>query len=115
MTIGLALLFLALVDSARSRLAKIIIVYGRVPFLYYILHFYILHVLCMILFLMRGHTFNEGLNTTGSPFKFVNGGEGYGLGIVYIIWISVVMVLYPICKWFSDYKLTHKKWWLSYL
>jgi uncharacterized membrane protein len=115
MTIGPALLFLALFDSVRSRLARIIIVYGRVPFLYYILHFYILHLVCMILFLMRGHTFNEGLNVTGSPFKFVNGGEGYNLGVVYFIWIIVVAALYPVCKWFSDYKQTHKKWWLSYL
>lgn len=115
MTIGPALLLLALFESARNGLARIIIVYGRVPFLYYILHFYILHLLCMILFLMRGHTFNEGLHQTGSPFKFVNAGEGYSLGVVYIIWISVVIVLYPICKWFSDYKQTHKKWWLSYL
>jgi uncharacterized membrane protein len=115
MTIGPALLFIAWFDSARNRLAKIIIVYGRVPFLYYILHFYILHLLCMILFFMRGHTFNEGLNVTGSPFKFVNAGEGYNLWVVYFIWIIVVTALYPICKWFSDYKQTHKKWWLSYL
>jgi Predicted membrane protein len=115
MTIGPALLILALFETIQNKFTRVITVYGRVPFLYYILHFYVLHTLCMILFLTRGHTFNEGLHPTGSPFNFVNGGEGYHLWQVYLIWIGVVALLYPICKWFSNYKLTHKNWWLSYL
>lgn len=115
MTIGPALLILALFETIQNKFTRVITVYGRVPFLYYILHFYVLHTLCMILFLTRGHTFNEGLHPTGSPFNFVNAGEGYHLRQVYLIWIGVVALLYPICKWFSNYKLTHKNWWLSYL
>lgn len=115
MTIGPAMLFLAWFSHIRNRITEVFTVYGRVPFLYYVLHFYVLHVVCMFLFLARGHTFNEGLNTTGSPFKFVNAGEGYNLGVVYIIWIALIIILYPVCKWFSNYKQTHKKWWLSYL
>ena len=115
MTIGPALLILALFETIQNRFTRIITVYGRVPFLYYILHFYVLHTLCMILFLTRGHTFNEGLHPIGSPFNFVNAGEGYHLWQVYLIWICVVAFLYPICKWFSNYKLNHKNWWLSYL
>ncbi len=114
MTIGPALLFLAWSGNARNRLSKIITVYGRVPFLYYILHFYILHTLCMILFLARGHSFALGVNNN-FLFKFIIPGEGYNLWVIYIIWILVVIALYPICRWFSNYKLKHKKWWLSYL
>jgi uncharacterized membrane protein len=113
-TIGPALLFLAWVGNARTRFSKFITVYGRVPFFYYVLHFYVLHLICAGLFLARGHTLNEGLNS-GFMLKFVVPGEGYGLGIVYLIWILVILALYPLCKWFSEYKRTHKKWWLSYL
>lgn len=116
MTIGPALLFLAFAGNARSRLAKFITVYGRVPFLYYVLHFYLLHLISAICFMARGHSFQEGLHGfPGFPFKFVAPGEGYSLGIAYLVWIAVVVSLYPVCKWFSDYKKTHKKWWLSYL
>ena len=114
MTIGPALIVLAWIENVSNFFTKVFVVFGRVPFLYYILHFYLLHLLCMGLFLLRGHTFEEGVNST-SIFKFVNVGEGYRLLIVYFIWLCVVIALYPICKAFSRYKQTHKNWWLSYL
>ncbi len=115
MTIGPALVFLALAKG-NSRLAKIITVYGRVPFLYYVLHFYLIHLVSSLLFLSRGHSFAEGWNgIPGFPFKFVFPGEGYSLGIVYLVWILIVAALYPVCKWFGEYKRKNKQWWLSYL
>jgi hypothetical protein len=43
-------------------------------------------------------------------------GEGIGLLGVYAIWILVILCLYPLCKWYDNYKTNHKeKWWLSYL
>jgi uncharacterized membrane protein len=116
MTIGPGLIFLSLIENVRNKITSVFNVYGRVPFFYYVLHFYILHIVCVILFLSRGHTFSEGLRDIPNfPFKFVVPGEGYPLWMVYIIWIAVVASLYPLCKWFSNYKLRHRKWWLSYL
>ncbi len=116
MTIGPALIFLALAGNGSSRLARIITVYGRVPFLYYVLHFYLIHLVSSLLFLSRGHSFSEGWNgIPGFPFKFVFPGEGYSLGIVYLVWILIVAALYPVCKWFGEYKRKNKQWWLSYL
>ncbi|HVF81038.1 MAG TPA: heparan-alpha-glucosaminide N-acetyltransferase domain-containing protein [Flavisolibacter sp.] len=116
MTIGPAILFLAWVGSAKTVLSKIITVYGKVPFFYYVLHFYLIHLLSAGLFLARGHSFEEGQIIHPNSFsKFLVPGEGYSLGIVYLIWIVVVASLYPLCKWFSHYKQTHKQWWLSYL
>ena len=118
-TIGGAMIFLAFAKG-NSRLSKIITVYGRVPFLYYVLHFFLLHFISACLYLSRGHSVHEGLNNTpnggGDLPKFIAPTEGYSLLVVYIIWICVVVALYPVCKWFSDYKQKHKeKWWLSYL
>jgi uncharacterized membrane protein len=114
-TLGPALLFLAFSETARSRISKILVVYGRVPFLYYIVHLYLLHFISAIFFLSRGHTFAEALVPNGAPFLFFKAGEGYGLLMVYLVWIALVIVLYPMCKWFSDYKKSHRQWWLSYL
>ncbi len=116
-TIGPALIFLALVKNTQTRFAKIMIVYGRVPMFYYILHFYLLHILNIGLFLSREHTMAEGMKgVPGLPFKFLIPGEGYSLWVVYAVWIAVVAVLYPLCKWYDTYKTNHKeKWWLSYL
>ena len=116
-TIGPALIFLGTVKNTQSRLAKIIIVYGRVPFFYYILHFYLLQIINIICYLSRGHSVAQGMEGFPRiPFKFAMPGEGYSLWVVYLIWISVVIALYPLCKWYDNYKTNHKeKWWLGYL
>jgi hypothetical protein len=116
MTIGPAILFLAWAENIRNRFAKFITVYGRVPLFYYVLHFYLIHVISSLLSLTRGHTLAEGIHD-GPGFlpNFVYPNEGYSLAVVYGMWLFVVLALYPVCKWFSDYKRSHTQWWLSYL
>lgn len=115
MTIGPAILFIALWGNVKNGVTKFITVYGKVPFFYYVLHFFLIHLLCTAAFFMRGHTFAQGLHTSDEPVNFLIPGEGYSLGVVYLVWIFVFLSLYPLCKWFSEYKQTHKQWWLSYL
>lgn len=116
MTIGPAILFLAFAGNIRNGFSKAVTVFGRVPFFYYILHFYLIHLVASLLSFTRGHSFAEGATgVPGMPFKFIYPGEGYSLAITYLVWISVVLVLYPVCRWYSRYKQTHKQWWLSYV
>ena len=116
-TIGPAILFLAFAGNVKNRFTRFVTVYGRVPFFYYILHFFLIHLVSGIFFLARGHSFADGLASRPLLIpKFIAPAEGYSLSVVYLIWICVVLCLYPLCKWFSDYKLKHReKWWLSYL
>ncbi|MBC7873295.1 MAG: hypothetical protein H7Y01_04825, partial [Ferruginibacter sp.] len=116
-TIGPVLIFLAFIKNTQGRLSKLISVYGRVPLFYFILHFFIIHIAQVITYLARGHSISEGMKgVPGLPFKFSVPGEGYPLWIVYVIWITVVILMYPLCKWYDRYKTNHKeKWWLSYL
>ena len=116
-TIGPALIFLALIKNVQGWFAKILIVYGRVPFFYYILHFYLLHIISIIFYLSRGHSFAEGMKGIPNlPFKFVVPGEGNSLWVVYGVWLAVVIALYPLCKWYDNYKTNHpEKKWLSFL
>jgi len=118
-TIGIGLIILAFVDKARGWLARFIIVFGRVPFFYYVLHFFLIHLLSAVFFLVRGHSIAEGLNPPSGGFplpKFTAPGEGTSLFWVYVIWVCIILSLYPLCKWFSDYKQKHRdKKWLSYL
>jgi len=116
MTIGPAILFMAFFENAKGWWAKIISVYGRVPFFYYILHFYLIHLLCMLLFLIRGHSFADGISNAVLVPYFIIPGEGYSLPVVYIIWAFIVVSLFPLCNWYDQYKSNHKdKAWLGYL
>ena len=110
------MIILGLVGNVKNKFADAITVFGRVPLFYYIIHFYLLHLLSSILFFMNGHSFEEGAKgAKGVPLKFLIPGEGFGLPGVYLVWLAVILTLYPLCKWFADYKRAHTSWWLSYL
>jgi uncharacterized membrane protein len=117
MTIGPAILFLAWIGNVTNRLSRMITVYGRVPFFYYILHFYLIHFISAVLSFTRGHSVAEGIHEGSGQFlpNFIYPSEGYSLLFVYGMWLVIVLALYPLCKWFSDYKKNHTQWWLSYL
>jgi uncharacterized membrane protein len=115
MTIGPALLLMAWWDNIQTGFAKIVSVYGRVPFFYFLAHLFVIHLLSAVTYLMRGHSFAEGTNPAAF-IKFIQPGEGVQLRYVYLIWLAIVIGLYPVCKWYDRYKTNHKeKWWLSYL
>jgi len=115
MTIGPALLLMAWWDEIQNGFTKIVSVYGRVPFFYFLAHLFVIHLISAVTYFMRGHSFQEGINPTAF-IKFIQPGEGFQLRYVYIIWLAVVIILYPVCKWYDRYKTDHKeKKWLSYL
>jgi uncharacterized membrane protein len=117
LTEGFALIFLGLTENASSGLTKVISVYGRVPLFYYILHIYLIHLLAVLAAGLSGFKWTDMIGfTTWVSYMPNLKGYGFNLGVVYLIWIGVVVVLYPLCKKYDRYKAAHKeKWWLSYL
>lgn len=117
MTIGPAFLLLSFFEKVQNGFTKKILIYGRVPFFYYVLHLYLLHLVSAVVYMAHGHTIAEATTLGASiPFYFLAANDGYSLLIVYLVWISVIIALYPLCNWYNDYKTNHReKWWLSYL
>lgn len=116
MTIGTGIIFLALIEKVQNGFTRVMNVYGRVPMLYYILHFYIIHLVVVAVFFAQGFG-TKDIVPEGVPFLFKPNGLGFGLPGVYAVWIFVVAVLYPVCKKYDKYKTANagKKWWLSYI
>jgi uncharacterized membrane protein len=115
MTLGPALIVLSLLEHVKAKWTQFASVYGQVPFFYYILHFYILHILCVIAFYASGFG-SADIRAQGFPPVWFRPFEwGYNLWITYAIWIAVVLGLYYPCRWFAKYKKTHNQWWLRYL
>jgi uncharacterized membrane protein len=114
MTLGPSLIVLALVENVEARWTKVVSVYGRVPFFYYVLHFYLIHTLLVIIFFATGHTGTDIIDPN-VPFLFRPSAFGFNLWIVYTIWLSIVAVLYLPCRWFNQYKMSHNQWWLKYI
>jgi uncharacterized membrane protein len=117
MTIGPAFLLLSLFERTQNGFTGMMLIYGRVAFFYYVVHLYLIHLTSAIFFIAKGHTIQEATNiSTGLPFYFLAAKDGYSLYMVYVIWICIVIAVYPLCKWYNNYKANHiEKWWLSYL
>jgi uncharacterized membrane protein len=116
-TIGPALILLSLIEKVKNRFTNIAVVFGRTAFFYYILHFFFIHILLAIAFYVQGNTIQQAMESMKTlPFMFAIPGQGFGLAAVYGIWAFVIITLFPLCKWYDQYKTKHKeKWWLSYL
>ena len=114
MTIGPAMIVLALLENIQNKVTGFFRTYGRVPMFYYILHFYIIHTIAIIVFFAQGFSTSE-IVTKNNPFLFKPPGFGFGLAGVYAVWLFVFLVLYPLCKKYNRYKSTHRHWWLSYV
>jgi hypothetical protein len=77
-----------------------------VPLFYFVIHLYIIHSLMFLMLFIQGFGTNDllfGLFNNGRPKT----GGGVGLPIVYLVWISVVILLYPVCRWYGNYKASH--------
>jgi len=114
MTLGPVLILLSLTDNTHNRFTRFVSVYGKVPFFYFVVHFFLIHLLSALAVLASGYTWQQAMDPK-LFFKFRPTDFGYELFWVYLIWLSVVLALYLPCKWFGNYKTEHKKWWLSYL
>ena len=118
MTLGPALIILMLLEKPLNIFGKIIIVIGRVPLFFYLIHLYLIHLLAIVAVVISGRPWTDmifitGINAKDAPWLK---GFGYSLAGTYLVWIAVLLLLYPLCKWYDDHKTNHKeKWWLSYL
>ncbi len=118
MTLGPALIVLALIEKPLNRAGQIIIVFGRVPLFFYILHLFLIHLLGIVAVVASGRPWTQMIFTTMQNAKDSPWLTGYGFSLTgtYLVWIVVILLLYPLCKWYDRYKTNHKeKWWLSYL
>ena len=116
MTIGPSIIFLYFAENVKNKITKFLIVIGRVPLFYYVLHIFIVHLLAIIGIVIAGRTWTDMILTAKSFMTKSLLSYGYDLYIVYLIWIVVVVALYPVCKIYNEYKINSKsKWWLSYL
>jgi uncharacterized membrane protein len=121
-TLGISALVMAAIESAEARAVlkrtrSVLEVYGRVPFFYFLLHIALVHLLALIITIATGGDwrwwlteFPKGGVLAGHP-----SGYGYGLGVVWCIWIFVVALCYPACKWYAGVKSRSRHPLLSYL
>ncbi len=111
MTLGPVLVLLALIEKSANRFISFCAVYGNVPYFYFLLHLFLLRVINVVLIMVSGLP----VKSDGSPLVWQVVGFGYPLWMCYLYWVFVVLILYLPCRWYGNYKRTHRQWWLSYV
>jgi uncharacterized membrane protein len=120
MTLGPALLLLSFLMTTRLGARNPLMVFGRVPLFYFIAHFYLAHSAIVLLeWARRG---SRAWSFAFSPVPSMGGATnrfpvdfGFRLWAVYAVWIAVVFLLYPVCRWYGDLKMKYPSSVLRYL
>lgn len=114
-TLGISFIILSISDGVKNKFIDILSVYGKVPLFYYLIHWYLIHTIMFVMLYMQGFSTEDFVF---GPFQFGRPVQpsGLELGSVYLVWLGLVICLYPLCKWYVNYKATHKdNKWLRYL
>jgi uncharacterized membrane protein len=114
-TLAVLFLILSAFDAHDNKATRVLLVYGRTPLFYFIIHLYLIHLILLLIAFLQGFS-PKDLNF--APFQFGRPATGFGLPLagVYAIWLGVVIALYPLCRWYGRYKTAHpEKGWLRYL
>jgi uncharacterized membrane protein len=112
--IGIVSLLWPLWENWRGFSSRIVITFGKVALFFYLLHLFFLHAFAelysrLYLHVPGGWWWNE------SAALVFPSNYHYSLGRVYVIWISVLIALYPLCYYYKNYKNSHSYPWLKYL
>jgi uncharacterized membrane protein len=111
MTLGPAIAALPFLEGRPGRFGRIMIVFGRVPLFYYILHLYLIHAMAVVGGMIQGYTASRMcVGHWAFPKKY-----GFDLPVVYGAWVTAVVLLYPACKWYAEVKKRTRNRWLSYI
>jgi len=113
MTLGPALLILAWFERLNGWTRRVMLVFGKVPMFFYLVHIPLI-VLTSVGFWYL--TFDRVI-------FFLAGGRNIpaeyepSLVMVYVAWFLISLVLYPVCKFYGQYKFSvpgRRKRWLRY-
>lgn len=111
MTLGPAAIVCSLADRCTGRLKDGLVTFGRVPFAFYVAHFYLIHILSIGLGMAQGFSVDQ----MSTLFFFYPPGYGLRLPGVYAVWALLIALLYPFCRWVAAAKARRRDWWLSYV
>ena len=111
MTIGPAAILCSFAERMHGAIKDTLVMFGRVPFAFYVAHLYLLHSLAIALGVIQGFDANQFF-VMAWAFP-----PGYGVPLIWLypIWIGVIALLYPFCRWVAAVKARRSDWWLSYL
>ena len=115
LTLGVSALLLAVLTRVPASRLPMLKAFGSAPFFTYVLHIFIVHVLALSTGLALGIPASAFTHFIEGTQGLKAAGWGFGLPVVYFVWIAVLLILRPLAIRFSALKRRGDRWWLSYL
>jgi uncharacterized membrane protein len=118
LTLGISLILLGLLEGRDLQGFKPITTFGNVALFYYVLHLFVIHLFAMLAVTAYGFPWHTMvfLDSPSKGSSLLKGNFGFNLFDTYLVWIFIVAMLYPPCKyWYSFKKKNKSKWWVSYV
>lgn len=115
MTLGPAILLMAFIEKSKGALVESMIIFGRVPFFYYMLHIPVIHITALIVQIFWNGTMHPEWYAT-APYTWQPEENRWSLWLLYLVFVIDVLILYAACRWYQAYKFNHpEKTWLKFL
>jgi len=111
MTLGPSIMLLAVFERIKGKVSNFLIVFGRVPMFFYIVHLYLIHTLSVLLGWYQGYSLAEMAN----DFEVFPPNFGIGLVGTYVYWILLIVLSYFLCKSYIKFKKGRKHPFFSYI
>jgi uncharacterized membrane protein len=111
MTLGPSIMLLAVFERIKGKVSDFLIVFGRVPMFFYIVHLYLIHTLSVLLGWYQGYSLAEMAN----DFEVFPPNFGIGLVGTYVYWILLIVLSYFLCKSYIKFKKGRKHPFFSYI
>ena len=111
MTLGPAAILCSVADRFSGRVKNGLVMFGRVPFAFYVAHVLLIHIIGVLIGVIQGFQARQLMTL----FFYYPKGFGISLPAVYGVWLLVIATLYPLCRWVAGVKARRRDWWLSYV
>ena len=102
-TLGIGFFLLIIAEKMRGWFSSVLMVFGQVPMFFYLLHLYFLHLLSAVLFTIQYPDSHEQWMPLGHRTSI-----GYSLPFVYLIWLVSCVLFFFACRWYANYKKSHR-------
>jgi uncharacterized membrane protein len=114
MTLGPAIALLPFIERARGWFPRMLETFGRVPMLYYLLHIPVIHLTALAVWLIRDGGVDRSRFAT-APYVSIPPDQRWGLPLLYLVFLIVIAILYPLCRWLARVKPQRRPGWLRYV
>lgn len=99
-------------DAELRPVSKVLVLFGRVPLVFYVLHLYVIHLLALLLGLATSQPV-DWLLAGPSASDVRTPGFGFDLWVVWVMTLVATALLCAPCRWYDRYKSTHGHAWLK--